>query len=224
MKKSLTTALVITLAGMGVAGAASAGQHRIKLPSFEELDTNGDGSITRAELDAKHAAKFAENDLNGDGFLDATELLQAAKDRPAKGPRAKDRPMPGAGNADDMVAKIMENGDTDGDGQISKDEAKGPLARNFDKADSNGDGFIDADELKAGLAKRAEERGPRKSPGERIAMLIERADTDGDGKLSLEEAKPRNDGKLFERMDADGDGAVTKEEWDTAIAAHRNGN
>ncbi len=223
MKKSLTTALVITLAGMGVAGAANAGEHRIKLPSFEELDTNGDGSITLAELDAKHAAKFAENDLNGDGFLDATELLQAAKDRPAKGPRGKGRPMPSAENVDEMVAKIMENGDTDGDGQISKDEAKGPIARNFDKADSNGDGFVSAEELKTGLMERAAERGPRKSPEERIAKLIERADTDGDGKLSLDEAKPRNAGKIFERMDADGDGAVTRAEWDAAIAS-RQGN
>ncbi len=217
MKKTATTALVITLAGLGAAGSVAAAPHRADMPTFEDLDTNGDSVITQAELDAKQAAKFTENDLNGDGFLDTTELLQAAKGRLAKGPRGDADPTA-------IAAKIITRSDTDGDGRISGDEAKGPLARNFDSADSNGDGFIDADELKAGLVKRAGERGPRKSPEERIAMLIERADTDGDGKLSPTEATPRNAGKIFARMDTDSNGEITRAEWDAAIASRRDNN
>ncbi|MBM9520767.1 hypothetical protein JWG39_13170 [Desulforhopalus vacuolatus] len=37
--------------------------------------------------------------------------------------------------------------DTNSDGHISKDEAKGPLAKDFDKLDANGDGVLTEDEL-----------------------------------------------------------------------------
>lgn len=37
--------------------------------------------------------------------------------------------------------------DTNSDGQLSKDEVKGPLANDFDKLDANGDGVLTEDEL-----------------------------------------------------------------------------
>ncbi|MDP5252833.1 MULTISPECIES: EF-hand domain-containing protein [unclassified Vibrio] len=37
--------------------------------------------------------------------------------------------------------------DSNGDGVISKDEAKGPLAHDFDQADTNGDGELTQTEL-----------------------------------------------------------------------------
>ncbi len=151
MTKTLTVTLALALAGMGITGAVAAPQ-RANMPTFENLDTNGDGVITQTELDAKQAAKFAENDLNGDGFLDAAELAGAAKGRSAKGPR----------------------GDAD--------------------------------------------------PAAMAAKIIARSDTDGDGKLSPAEAKPRNAGKIFARMDADGNGEITRAEWDAAIASRRDNN
>jgi len=39
--------------------------------------------------------------------------------------------------------------DTNGDGQLSKDEVKGPLADDFDRFDANGDGVLSEDELPA---------------------------------------------------------------------------
>ena len=44
--------------------------------------------------------------------------------------------------------------------------------------------------------------------------MLERADTNGDGKLSLEEASARRDpSRIFNRADANGDGTLTKEEF-----------
>ncbi|MGL6261433.1 hypothetical protein [Vibrio sp. WXL103] len=37
--------------------------------------------------------------------------------------------------------------DANGDGQLSRDEVKGPLAEHFDSLDANGDGFLSQDEL-----------------------------------------------------------------------------
>ncbi|MCK9176012.1 MAG: hypothetical protein M0O96_12145 [Desulforhopalus sp.] len=37
--------------------------------------------------------------------------------------------------------------DTNSDGHLSKDEVKGPLAKDFDKLDANGDGVLTEDEL-----------------------------------------------------------------------------
>lgn len=44
--------------------------------------------------------------------------------------------------------EIMGMMDTNRDGKIAKDEAKGPMVQHFDKLDANSDGFIDAEELK----------------------------------------------------------------------------
>jgi Ca2+-binding EF-hand superfamily protein len=43
----------------------------------------------------------------------------------------------------------FEQLDTNGDGQLSKDEVKGPLQNDFDRFDANGDGMLSQDELPA---------------------------------------------------------------------------
>ncbi|SNR46312.1 EF hand [Maribacter sedimenticola] len=44
--------------------------------------------------------------------------------------------------------ELLEQMDKDEDGQLSKDEVKGPLQKDFDKIDANEDGFINEEELK----------------------------------------------------------------------------
>jgi hypothetical protein len=109
--------------------------------------------------------------------------------------------------------------DTDGDGKITAEEMQAHANLRFDTADTNGDGFVDAAELQAHMLAQATARMQ-----DRSARMIERLDTDKDGKLSPEEMRsgPRG-GDRFERMlkrlDTDGDGAISREEMEAARAA-----
>lgn len=47
--------------------------------SFDALDTNRDGRISRAEASADANISFAQCDTNGDGYLDSTEYADAQK-------------------------------------------------------------------------------------------------------------------------------------------------
>lgn len=98
--------------------------------------------------------------------------------------------------------------DTNGDGVISREEAKAKprLDKNFDKIDTNKDGVLSRDEIKAAHAKGAERH-------------FHRIDTDRDGRISREEAKARpRMAENFDRIDANRDGFLSKEEL---AAAHR---
>ncbi|MDG3085935.1 DUF1566 domain-containing protein [Vibrio hannami] len=54
------------------------------------------------------------------------------------------REMPsGKHSSSDLISKMDRNGD----GKLSKSEAKGPIARDFDRFDINNDGYLDASEI-----------------------------------------------------------------------------
>ena len=69
MKSTSFIAVIVATSGLLGAGAALAkpghGGFGPKM-SFEELDTDRDGQVTQAELEAHKAARFAETDSNGD--------------------------------------------------------------------------------------------------------------------------------------------------------------
>lgn len=186
MKKSVLTALAVSIAvgGLGLSTMASANPRGGQMPSFETFDTDGDGVITQAEIEAKGAAKFAESDTNGDGFLDADELK----------------------------AKIMERGEGRRGGNRSE---RGDHGRGHDGNKGPRDGQGNPELMEAQKSERLDLAAEH---------MLERADADGDGKLSLEESRPPKAGQMFERVDADGDGEVTQEEWDAAISKRGNRN
>lgn len=101
----------------------------------------------------------------------------------------------------------FEQLDTNGDGQLTRDEMQAHMKARFDAADTNGDGVMSLEEMQA----RGQERAAK-----RATKMIERLDTDGDGGVSFDEAQARRGGKMFERADTDGDGAISKAEFDTA--------
>jgi Ca2+-binding EF-hand superfamily protein len=134
---------------------------------------------------------------------------------------------------DRMVDRLLKRFDTDKDGKISKDEAKGKLAENFDRIDTNKDGYLDKDELhrmavvvlamraknsaKPANAESTSKPGDTKKPAEdaeverMVTNMLERFDTDKDGRISKDEAKGRL-AENFERIDTNKDGYLDKDE------------
>jgi Ca2+-binding EF-hand superfamily protein len=77
MNRPLILAALALVAGMGAAAPALAdrGGMRGAELDFDAIDADGDGAVTRAELEAHGTARFAEYDANGDGLLDRAELI-----------------------------------------------------------------------------------------------------------------------------------------------------
>jgi Ca2+-binding EF-hand superfamily protein len=120
------------------------------------------------------------------------------------------------------VMERLKQADTNGDGNISRDEAKAlpHIAKHFDDIDTNKDNQISPDELRAFHQKmRAAHEGER---GQRMAEHWKKLDTDGDGRVSLAEAKanaPRL-AEHFAEIDANGDGFITPDEMKAAHERH----
>lgn len=146
---------------------------------IQRFDSDGDGQVTADEFPGD-PDRFDDLDINGDGVLDGTELSR----RPPQGPP----------DADALLARF----DADGDGVLSSAEFPGPADR-FKQLDADGDGFLSAGELNAADAGP----GPRHNGG------FENDDVDQDGRVSREEFNGPAD--LFDRLDTDGDGYITRE-------------
>ncbi len=110
------------------ASAQSSDQMRQLL---QRADANGDGDITRAELDRVRADMFARLDRNGDGSVDST-------DRP---PRFGDR--------FDQAYGMLASLDTNGDQRISRTELTTGEAPAFTAGDTNRDSVLSRAEIAA---------------------------------------------------------------------------
>jgi Ca2+-binding EF-hand superfamily protein len=163
---------------------------------FDAADRDGDGKLTRAELEAffdlielgvgcqvlvivtdRGRNLFDLFDTNGDGKLDLGELLRAGRTLPAE--LARDKPL----ERDTVPASYRlvvgrgPVGDSFGPvpfGETSKPRVPAAVARGpawFRAMDKNGDGYVSAQEF----------IGPPE--------LFARLDTNGDGRISVEEAE-----------------------------------
>lgn len=100
---------------------------------FGKIDTNHDGTISRAEYQAWVDGRFAKLDGNGDGVVNADEAAhsQAAAERVQK-----------------RAAGFVRRYDTSGSGQVSKADFEAREMQRFDRL-SNGADSITEDQFTA---------------------------------------------------------------------------
>ncbi|MHA7877144.1 EF-hand domain-containing protein [Roseivivax sp.] len=100
--------------------------------AFETLDTDGNGSLSQAELSARAEARFAEADTDGDGLLTAEEMQAAREARRAA-----------------RESRMIERLDSNGDGALSFAELtdRRDPARLFERLDTDGDGALSPEEF-----------------------------------------------------------------------------
>ncbi len=133
-------ALGVTAAFVGTATMVPVWAKSKMETRFEKVDSNGDGFLDAAEIQASRDAKFAEIDTNDDGALDEAEMTAHREKWEAK---RKDR-------AEKRRAKMMAKADTNGDGLLQKEEMTGKVVeRMMERLDKDGDGRISKDEMKA---------------------------------------------------------------------------
>ena len=129
---------ILPIAALLVTAVAQAGGTPPSGPGGYPMDANNDGFVTREE--AKDypmlSAQFDAADTNQDGKLDIAEM-DAHRDAMRAGGRAK-------------AQERWKAADTDGDGAISRKEAKASMpgvAKRFKQFDVDGNGKIEQSEL-----------------------------------------------------------------------------
>ena len=173
-----------------------------RLEMLRKADQDRDGKVTAEEFKAAFPkapeTRFKEMDRNGDGVL-------THEDAPAGPATAK----PPAGQGPRFDAKLLKEADADQDGKVTIEEARklrpGLPDEAFKRMDADHDGALTEEDVKI-QHKQAQE--------ERRARMIS-ADTDGDKKLSLEEAKKAFPGITedeFKKRDKNADGFISEED------------
>lgn len=150
MKQTKIFAVILATAGALAATTAMAkpgcGGMGAKM-SFETLDADGNGEVTKAEMEAHKAARFSASDSNSDGKLSAEELVAQAQKHAAK-----------------RVEKMISHLDSDGDGMLSAEEMANRGGRHgdmFKRIDQDGNGSISKDEFE----QAREHRGGKRRSG-----------------------------------------------------------
>ncbi len=121
----------------GFAQAQGPGGMRGGHMSFEALDADGNGEISREEMTNHRQVRFSGADADGNGALSRDEMIAAGQAR-----------------VQEHVTAMIEAFDENGDGALSLDEMPGPrkperAARFFDRMDSDDSGGISREEFAA---------------------------------------------------------------------------
>jgi hypothetical protein len=147
----IRTSLIFASAlALGTAASAQQGPGGMQRPN---LDTNGDGMVTRAEAEAAANDMFGRMDRNNDGRLDQTDRGGMGGGGAGAGPGA------GGGQGGGRMLQML---DGNGDGAVTREEFSAAMLQRHARMDSNSDGSVSAAEREAAEAARGERRGMRR--------------------------------------------------------------
>jgi Ca2+-binding EF-hand superfamily protein len=150
--------LASVVAATAVAPALAAGdpvkQEKRMHRMLKRVDTNKDGRISTAEMDAALSKSFAVFDTNHDGVLSKAEVENRratfkAYREDLRAERKAGRPVVGVVGLPKAVDKHFARIDANRDGVLSKAELASVAQRLFQHRDHNRDGYISTADLKA---------------------------------------------------------------------------
>ncbi|MGO6969595.1 EF-hand domain-containing protein [Rhizobium leguminosarum] len=193
-----------------------------------QLDSDGDGYVSKAEFVASRPSDVTEDQANTlfDSF-DSESTGSLSVDALAEAMSAQQSQRPGGGD----LASLLSDLDTDGDGSISKDEfvagrpsdvTEDQAGTLFDSFDSEGAGSLSVDALTEAMSAEQSQRseGPPPPPpaeDDQSQSLLSDLDTNGDGLVTLDEfmaGKPEDvtasqASQLFSLLDTSDTGSLS---------------
>ncbi|WSH68857.1 EF-hand domain-containing protein (plasmid) [Rhizobium ruizarguesonis] len=236
-EKLMSQLMSLTMNGLAGQSASSEQQDGGADMDVAQLDSDGDGYVSKAEFVAARPSDVSEDeagtlfnsfDSEGSGSLSVdalTEAMSAQQSERAEGP-----PPPPPSDDDDL-ASMLSDLDTDGDGQVSKaefvagrpsDVSEDRAGTLFDSFDSEGSGSLSVDTLTEAMSAQRSERPEGPPPladddDDQFASLLSDLDTDGDGLVTLDEfmaGKPDDvtesqASQLFSLLDTSGAGSLS---------------
>jgi Ca2+-binding EF-hand superfamily protein len=192
---------------------------------FGRLDKDGNGKIEKDEIPERMKENLGRVDSNSDGVVDLAEFEKVAQffagggRRPEGAPAGAPEGRPGPG----LFSPVVRALDADGDGELSSSEIA-DASKALAKLDKNNDGKLTRDEIgpPPGAAPQGRPGADRPAAGfaEEFLKRIAAADTNGDKKLSKEEAPDRLK-ENFDRLDSNSDGQLDEAELKAAFQRKR---
>ncbi len=124
------------------------------------------------------------------------------------------------------LVQMFQRLDKNNDGKVTANEVTGKMAERMKMIDQNGDG-VDREELLAAFRTRMQKgmggpKGNAKEKGRDFSMIFKRADKNGDGIISKDEAPDRLK-QRFDQIDVNGDGAIDGNELKELVSKLQNG-
>eukprot|EP01035_Chromulina_nebulosa_P011478 gene11478-15343_t len=195
----LAAILAVTAAAPALAAGDPAKHQKRIHRMIRHADSNRDGRVSLAEMDAALTASFAVLDTNHDGVLSKAEIANRrdtykAHRQQLKAERKSGQRVAGVVKIPKAVGKHFARIDANGDGVISRSELASVAERVFKRRDHNGDGVISAADFKAGgpgnrAACVSSSGGPASERHVRAVGLVECGDDVAGLDRRLDEAK-----------------------------------